>query len=225
MQKLGKTDRILATYVGEDHRHLHETTTGFQFGTGDNSALVTDISQVHQFNEDVRLKVAHWLDQDGVRKAEKSKREAVIADEAAILPGTLDAKVRQLGNSFYAELMETIDRALENKNGHQPSSAPEGSEVLSGGGVLVNKPGGVREYIPEDALDDPLYDSTQVEANNPKISFMTKENPALAHQEGATDLNPDEVVDDEGGTFSDEIQKSSKRNVRSSKKGRGRGRK
>ncbi|MFQ5641096.1 MAG: hypothetical protein ACE5IR_24220, partial [bacterium] len=61
MQRLGKRDIIVKTFVGNEHRHLHKTTSGYQFGVDENAQIVTDPTQVKEFAPEVRKEVRKWL--------------------------------------------------------------------------------------------------------------------------------------------------------------------
>lgn len=165
MQRLGKNTLVIETYVGDDHTHLHRTPAGFQFGFDESTQIVTEISEVSGFKEDVQAQVQRWLDEGGVKKAKRAQLDIEVAENANKAPGTLDAMAEQLGPEVKAQMFNLMKQALAGSSlDDNPVTAPEGGSVKKiDGGVLVSKPGENTEFVPESNVGDPETDQPETD--------------------------------------------------------------
>lgn len=158
MQRLGKSDMVMMTFVGgEPPMTLHRTPSGFQFGLGKDAQIVTHIDEVKGFHPSVQVQVQAWLNQGGVKKANQARTEQEISDRASEGPGTLDAMAEKLGPGVKAQIYEMLKSFVQG-GGVTQVSPPAG--ILSSdrekvpGGMMVNKPGGMTEFVPDDNIGD-----------------------------------------------------------------------
>lgn len=153
MQRLGKRDIIIETYVGNDHRHLHRTTSGFQFGVDEATQIVTSVEDVKAFAPDVQEAVAKWLDQGGVAQAKKAQVDLELSEKASVARGTLDALADKAGPEIKAMLFTMLKQALEGNAVTGPTMQDKKVEKLEGG-ILVQSAGGNRRFIPDANIGD-----------------------------------------------------------------------
>lgn len=151
MQKLAKNDIIILSHVGKSGQLLHRTQSGYQFGYGPDTQIVTSPEQVADFDPHVQAEVAAWLNRGGVKVAEQALLDKEISESASELPGTLDALAEKLGPEMKAGLYRMMMEALGLKG-----SVPQGGEVRQeiGGGELISRPDGSREFIPAGVIED-----------------------------------------------------------------------
>lgn len=159
MQLLGR-DRIHQSF-NEGDSILHELCSGnFQFGSGDESTIVTSMEQVAAFAPPIQAKVQAWLDAGGVNRAHKEKRELIMAEQAAKAPGTVDSLLDQLGDpELKGEIIEMLRERLN--KGHRPETPPLEVVGQADHGVLVQREDGGREFVPNDSLMDEIIKQEQ----------------------------------------------------------------
>lgn len=153
MQVMNK-DYIRVTYA-EGDRLLHELVNGsFQYGSGVEAQIVTDMDEVSMYPDAVQRRVKGWLDRNGVAEAKKDKNAILLAEQAEKAgQGTLDALVDQLGPEAKGEVVKLFTDFLKSM-GKLPDKQPEAVQDLGSGKLVVNEAGN-REFIPDDAaLDD-----------------------------------------------------------------------
>ncbi len=175
MQRLGKNTLVIETYVGDEHIHLHRTPAGFQFGFDESTQIVVNIEQVSGFTQDVRAQVQRWLDEDGVKKAKKAQLDIEVAENANKAPGTLDAMAEMLGPEVKAQIFNMMKQILDGGSLEgSPVAVPEGGSVKKvDGGVLISKPGGNTEFVPEANVGDPETDQLDLVPAGAQNSEMT----------------------------------------------------
>ena len=105
MQLMDK-ELIRCSYA-EGDRLLHELGNGsFQFGSGSDADIVTDLEQVLMFPDKVQKRVQAWLERDGVSQAKKAKNAVLLQEQAEKSgPGVLDTLVRELRPALQGALV------------------------------------------------------------------------------------------------------------------------
>jgi hypothetical protein len=152
MQQIGR-DRIHRSFT-DGTSILNELCTGnFIFGAGDETQIVDSMDQVKTFDPSVQQLVQAWLDSGGVHRAQKEKRELLMAEQAAKAPGTVDALLDRLNDP---ELKGQVVAMLTEMIRKAEAKAPTPDVVAQADhGVVVKRADGGREFIPDDAdLDD-----------------------------------------------------------------------
>lgn len=176
-QLLGK-DIVLHTWVGSSGDLLHRTTAGFQFGSGRERKIVTSVEEVESFGEEAQGMVRRWLEGNGVKEAQKHLMDREVAEQASEAPGTLDAMADKLGQETKAQLYQLLRAAMDSKiEGTPPSPAAESTMtdgngivhrlpdpalvehpkvIPTGGGVLLDKGNGHKEFVPGEEFNADL---------------------------------------------------------------------
>lgn len=181
MQIIDK-DKILQCHH-EGDRMLFELINGsFQYGTGIEAQIITDLEEVSMFSKAVQAKVKAWLERSGPVEAKKDKNAILLAEQATKTgPGVLDAMVDQLGPEMKGEIVSLFKSFLESF-GKLPAKSPEAVQDLGTGKLVVNENGN-REFIPdESALDDVIRREMELDA---KIAAGQVDEPDTADLVGA----------------------------------------
>jgi len=155
MQIIGK-DTIIESWVGENGELLHRTTAGFQFGTGRDRKIITEIEQVSMFQSNVQQLVSDWLGQNGVVQAQKHLMDREVAEQASEAPGTLDTLADKLGPEVKAQLFQMLKGAIHSKIETPPSPAQDpalaGTRTIVDGKPVVEDANGIRHVLPDPEL-------------------------------------------------------------------------
>lgn len=202
MQVMDK-DFIRVTYA-EGDRLLHELVNGsFQYGSGVEAQIVTDVEQVSMFPVAVQDRVKTWLGRNGVAEAKKDKNAILLAEQAQKAgQGTLDALVDQLGPEAKGEVVKLFTDFLKGM-GKLPEKAPESVQDLGTGKLVVNEAGN-REFIPdEDSMDDTIRREMEHDA---KVAAVLVDSPDLA--EGGELVGVGAGDDKEPGPMGQQIRKA-----------------
>lgn len=147
MQIIGK-DTVIESHMGKGGELLHLTTTGYQFGTGRDRHLVTDLAQVEMFHPTVQAQVQAWLKANGVQDAKAALMDREVCEAANEAPGTLDAMADKLGTEVKAQLFQMLKGAL-NQTG--TSSAPPSPRVTQEFPIEEDE-NGIRHILPDPEL-------------------------------------------------------------------------
>lgn len=95
---------------------LNEMVSGsFQWGTGRDARIVSELDEVCMFSPHIQARVKTWLEKNGHRQAYQDRIHADIQAKAESEPGSIDARLAALEPQFpglRAELIATIDEVL-----------------------------------------------------------------------------------------------------------------
>ena len=136
MQLLGK-DTIIQSWLGPSGELLHQTSAGFQFGSGKDRKIITGPDQVAMFAESVQKLVSDWLAANGVFEANKEVMDRDIVELAKEQPGSLDAMAEKLGPDVKAQLFQMLQSAIHQTAGPGFSTPP----------APATQTDGVHEYV------------------------------------------------------------------------------